>query len=499
MKTIVIPLDAHDDLISVRDKMVWSKAQRILLVWPDGRRPHLARRYDLVSLQRQAISLGAQLGLVTRDREVIENARELGVAVFRSEKQAQRSRWQHTRMQRRFHRRALEPGQVQGLQKAPDNSAPSGFLLGWGRLAIFSAGVLAVLVMSVFLLPGATVRIHPVQQDQSLSMTLAADPNLTRSSLSGVVPAEEVSTVVEVQGQIQTSGKTDIPDHKAGGSVVFTNLSDRSLTLPAGSVVSTLKPDELRFETLRTVAVPAGAGQTVQVEVLALSGGSAGNVAGGAVKALEGSFGPEVIVNNPEPFSGGSDISAPAVAQSDYDRLRKELLAELKDNAATDLEFSLSSQKDLVPDSLSMEPQIEETVTPEVGSPGDILTLSLRAEFTALAVERREVQQVVEAALDASLPTGQLAMPSTLTITPASEMNRSADGRIEWTVNVTRKTIPELARDTLLQAVLGKRPKEAVENLTAALNLESPAQIELTPSWWFWMPSLGFRIQFEVQ
>lgn len=499
MKTIVIQLDPHDDLISVRDKMVWSKAQRILLVWPDERRPHLDRKYDLVSLQRQAISLGAQLGLLTRDQEVIANARELGVVIFRSEKQAQRSRWQRTRTQKRFHRRELDPERVKTLKEASGNVNPRAFRLGWSRLAVFSAGVIAVLAMSVFLLPGATVRIEPVQQDQSLSMIVKADPGLTSPSLSGVVPAEKVSTVVEVQGQIPCSGKTSIPDRKARGSITLTNLTDRSLNLPAGSVVSTLNPDEQRFETLRSVQVPAGAGQTVDVEVQALAGGSAGNVAAETVKAMEGSFGPDLVVTNSEAFSGGSDLSVPSVAQSDYDRLRRQLMAELKANAQTDFEFSLGGGKNLLTDTLSMGNQIEETVSPEVGSPGDALTLNLRAEFDALAVDSQDVQRVVVAALDASLPAGQLAMPSSLSITPQSRMTQSVEGRIEWTVNAHRKTISDLPREILLKAVLGKRPDAAVRNLVEILKLENPPQIELTPSWWFWMPSLGFRIQFEVQ
>lgn len=497
MKTIVIFLDAHDDLISVRDKMVWSKAQRILLVWPEERSPHLERKYDLVSLQRQATSLGAQLGLVTRDREVVANARELGVATFRSEKQAQRSRWQHTRVQRRFYRREMDAERVKMLREGSGAPPPPAFRLGWTRLAVFSAGVLAVLVMSIFLLPGAVVKIQPVQQDQSLSMTLAADPNLTRASLSGIVPAEEVSTIVEIQGQIPTSGKASIPDEKAGGVVAFTNLTDHNLDLPAGSVVSTLKPDELRYETQRSIQVPAG--ETVSVEVLALTGGSAGNVNAGAVKALEGPLGPDVVVSNTEAFGGGSDASVPAVAQADYDRLYNQLLAELKNNAQTDLEFSLGSQKDLIPDTLTMEKQIEETASPEVGSPGDTLTLNLRARFTALAVTSQDVQRVIEAALDANLPEGQLAVPGSLNIASETRMTQAQDGRIEWSVKVNRKTIVNLSRDTLLKAVLGKRPEEASRNLTAVLDLETPPQIQLTPAWWFWMPSLGFRIQFEVQ
>lgn len=34
MKTHVVQLERDDDVVSARDKMLWSKAPRILVVWP---------------------------------------------------------------------------------------------------------------------------------------------------------------------------------------------------------------------------------------------------------------------------------------------------------------------------------------------------------------------------------------------------------------------------------------------------------------------------------
>ena len=67
MKTQIITLESHDDLISVRDRLSWAKTPRILLVWPKYEKVTL-RQVDLKVLQRHASSLGAQLGLVTRAR-----------------------------------------------------------------------------------------------------------------------------------------------------------------------------------------------------------------------------------------------------------------------------------------------------------------------------------------------------------------------------------------------------------------------------------------------
>src|ERR1041384_1606108 len=99
MKTQIITLESHDDLISVRDRMSWAKTPRILLVWPKYEKVTL-RQGDLKVLQRHASALGAQLGLVTRARRGRQGAEALRIPVFESTRQAQRVAWPTPRRRR---------------------------------------------------------------------------------------------------------------------------------------------------------------------------------------------------------------------------------------------------------------------------------------------------------------------------------------------------------------------------------------------------------------
>ena len=56
MKTQILRLEAHDDVISAHDKMQWSQTGRILLVWPEHGKI-LTRRLDLILLLRHSQSL----------------------------------------------------------------------------------------------------------------------------------------------------------------------------------------------------------------------------------------------------------------------------------------------------------------------------------------------------------------------------------------------------------------------------------------------------------
>ena len=99
MKTQIITLESHDDLISVRDRMSWAKTPRILLVWPKFEKVTL-RQVDLKILQRHAASLGAQLGIVSRVRRVRADAQALRIPVFTSTGEAQRVSWPKPRRKR---------------------------------------------------------------------------------------------------------------------------------------------------------------------------------------------------------------------------------------------------------------------------------------------------------------------------------------------------------------------------------------------------------------
>src|SRR5512140_256141 len=93
MKTQVIELEPHDDVISVRDKMAWAKTERIILVIP--RQTHLhSRRLDLLHLQRHASTLGAQLAIVTGVEDIQKIAGELGIPFFSKLSNAKKKTWQ---------------------------------------------------------------------------------------------------------------------------------------------------------------------------------------------------------------------------------------------------------------------------------------------------------------------------------------------------------------------------------------------------------------------
>ena len=191
MKTYILQLEAHDDIISTRDKLGWAKSGRILLVWPERGRV-LHRRLDLELLKRHSQMVGAQLALVTKDPDVRYYAVRLGIPVFKSLRKAQSDRW---RLPRRFrnleadnNKKSLierrEPGSTDPSRpggKIPlSPAAPAPKLNPLTRLVFFTLGVAALLSIAATLIPSAQVVLIPKSEAQTTTIEVSADPTGSR-------------------------------------------------------------------------------------------------------------------------------------------------------------------------------------------------------------------------------------------------------------------------------------------------------------------------------
>ena len=90
----IVYLDPDDDIRTIRDRLEWAEAPRVLLVVPRGHRP-LRSAVNMRLLARQGSFVGREVILVTRDRAVTESARHEGLAAFATIEQGQKARSRH--------------------------------------------------------------------------------------------------------------------------------------------------------------------------------------------------------------------------------------------------------------------------------------------------------------------------------------------------------------------------------------------------------------------
>ena len=508
MKTFIVQLETHDDVISARDKISWAKARRVLLVWP-RRGSVLDRPVDLLLLSRHAKQNGAQMALVTRSPQVKTHAAELGIPVFKSATQAQAVVWRRPRGSRRspngFEAQEHTPPDAAALRAQaralaqPDPFDARWLQNRWLRLAAFLLGLAAFFALALFFAPGAQVTLTPRRATQSLTIPVRADLSTRSAGASGSLPVETLTVVVEGRDETPSTGTARIAAAPATGEVLLTNRTDQPVTVPAGTVVVASGLAPIRFEFTASGTVPSGVGQTLTMPVRALTPGSRGNIAAGQIRALEGPVGLQLTVENPSPIRGGLDRPAPSPSTVDTKTLRDRLSAELEANAMDEILALLGSDRRLVEGSLRRVKVLEETRQPETGQPSDILEIALRAEYAVWVVREEDLQVVASASLNAVLEDGYTAVPGSLGIDFASSP-RWQDGEARsasWDLRIEREVIAMLPEEQVIQAVRGRSADAARQGLST-LPLAAPPVIQINPAWWKTLPFLPFRIAVIV-
>lgn len=496
MKTQIIRLETHDDYISIRDKMSWSKAKRILLVLP-RRRPPFLQRLDLILLQRQAQALGGQVGLVTQDQDLILEAKELGIAAFPTILAAQRMVWQPSTRRRRLLRiRKTQKANPEALRRLLNETRrrPE---KNWVRLVFFLLGLSSFITLMLFFLPSATIFVKPYQEEQTFEMQIRAGPQIEVVSPSGSLPVEVFR--VKAQGTLSAdaSGVQQVGDQKASGTVIMTNLTDGEVFIPQGTIIRTFNEPFIRFETTQNVNLPAGNGQNREVSVRALAAGSQGNVPPQALGIVEGNLGLTVVVENPQAVFGGSDRQGRVVSEADAARVYDTLITSLAEDALQELQNAIPPGKTLLPETLVIHRVIEKVYQPGIGELADRFVLNMQVEFEGWAYDQAHLDRILKDAMNANLPEGMTAVEETYQIHDRRVLSFVEGETIEFTIEASRWIEEKIEAAQLTAAIRGLPLENALTLIQQQFRLARLPEIIVRPGWWSRLPFLTFRIAVE--
>ena len=499
MKTQIITLESHDDLVSVRDRMSWAKSPRILLVWPRFERITL-RPLDLRILQQHAAYLGADLGLVTRSGSVWREARGFGIPVFRSTAKAQRDVWGPPSLGRAGRRRG--PLRTRGDLVAIKDQLPQA-RTGWTaspvmRIGFFLLGVLAALALAAVFVPRATIVLSPVTRTQELSLPAQAGVDGSSTVIAMSLPAQQIKVTVSGTQVIKVTSRSSVPQDKSKGIAHFQNLTLTPLVIPAGTVVYSISPTGVRYATLNETRLEGKPNAFVEVPIQALDGGKAGNVPADAINGIEGALSLSASVTNPAPVAGGSDRMATVPSEADRDRLRSQLLDILQVNAQAKLEDSIAAGDLLLQDTVKMGDVPSTIYDPDPGMPGDLLSLTMSADFDALYVKADDIRRLAEASLNSSLPAGFRPVPDTLKIDVAQAPRLDENGKSPLILEIHQGMVRQVDLSHANALSRGLSPAAAADRLQAALPLAHRPEVRLDPEWWPWLPLIPFRIAISV-
>ena len=374
-------------------------------------------------------------------------------------------------------------------------------LVGFGILVV---ALLAAGVAAFVFLPAAEITVTPrIETIGPVSLTVRADPTATSvDAAAGVIPAQTLDVPVQSSGEFPATGKR-IDEAKATGGVRWTNCDPTAAyTIAKGSTVKT--SNGVAFTTDEAVFLPVAIitsslqlqCQTSEVSVTAVTAGTAGNVAVGAIKVVPPRYNANVIrVTNLAATSGGKHDEFPRIVQQDVDaavqQLRKDLMTQFA-TAVTD-GANAPAGVTVFPGTESLgDPQPSVDPASLVGQEVASFTLSMSATGQVLAVDSSPVKSIAEARLQGSTSAGYELVAGSIDVTVGEGTVNG--GTITFPVEGTAKQVRTIDAAALKSQVLGLG-EQAAKDLLAP---DGTVEIRLWPDWVSSVPSLDQRVTLTV-
>jgi hypothetical protein len=501
----IIYLEIDDDITTIRNRLEWSQAPRVLLVIPRGC-PALHRPLDFTLLRRQADALGIEVALVSKDPVVQDLAYEHKFSAFTTAKRGQRARWRKVdedevpRLSSRPQpRRPLWPA----LQENPDfqRALPVVRQVLAGGMFLTAVGVL--LLLTYLLLPSARIVLMPASEVVSVAVPLTAAPAVESVDTEQLLlPARAIEVRVEDQAQIPTTGTKDAPDAPATGTVVFINRLAASVTVPKGTTVSTSAGTPIRFVTLEDVTLPPSVGSIGRVGVQAVEPGLIGNVGVNLINRVEGSLAVKVRVTNDEPTGGGTVKQAGMVTLADKERLRALLLQQLQQKAYATMTAELEESEFMPAESLQVELVLIENYDKFVAEVADTLGLEMRIVVSGLVIDEADATPLMRDILYNQVRSGFDLLPETIRLQRGQVVGvREEDRAVQFIMEGTGVMAAHMDVALIQEALRGRTPQDALDYLRTNVPLRAEPQVTLSPEWLPGqrIPWLPLRISVVVQ
>ena len=116
--------------------------------------------------------------------------------------------------------------------------------------------------------------------------------------------------------------------------------------------------------------------------------------------------------------------------------------------------------------------------------------------MTALYCLKTDLERWASLALDASLDAGSLALADSLNVQLVS-LDLLDSNQASLNISTVRQTIPVFNSREIAYQLRGLKPGVALSLIQEQLIPGSQPELQLSPSWWFWLPIIPERIRID--
>ena len=514
-----IYLDIEDDIHSVCDRLDWSEAEQVLFVLPDVEQKADGvglKGLDLARLRRYADRRRVEIGVVTTDGGLRRQALALGIPAFKDEQGAddRRGWWRGRRRDEWVGLPTIGVGSITeqpqqiavtdelttGLQNRSTHSLRRQWLMRYVGILLFCGAVSLLVVSFIYFVPTATITLYPETMTLHVAQSIVADPSFENFDYENkIMPGRNLMVETVWQAELDTTGSAGVPNASARGAVVFSNLTETAVTIPAGTQVSTADDPAILFQLLADVTIPEVEGGTAEIEVAAIDPGPQGNVAAEAIVQVDAAFAERVTVRNVQAMAGGAFRQEAAVSEEDRTRLRSQVVQFLQALAASAMEAQLTENEFLARDSLRIATILDETYSHAVGELTSSLSLEMRAEVVGTAVNTSQASGLIYDTLVQNVPADHSVVPDSIHFTEGDVISTDDAGRVTFVMQADGIAAVDLLQTTPIAAITGQNPDLAIAYLFESLPLRELPTINIWPVWFSRVPYAPSRIAVEVE
>lgn len=289
-------------------------------------------------------------------------------------------------------------------------------------IIIISAVALAVILsLSVVFLPKADASIILKTEDVKSDVAVSLDKNVVNvDAKTGTVPAILVSAEDELTKEFTATG-TKNAGTKATGQVTFYNEDcyNPTKTIPAGTV---LTASGKNFVTNSETSVQSAQCNTsggitkvtiatsAKVAITASDAGEDYNLPASRFNVVSYSTAQKALTyaQSESALTGGTTKQVTVVSDTDIKKAQDETQAELNQNITTKIsEKATKDNNKIIPSQIKVTNSSVES-SKNAGDEASSFTLKIAAKGETLAYSESQLREVIEAKIDADLPTDQM-------------------------------------------------------------------------------------------
>jgi hypothetical protein len=330
--------------------------------------------------------------------------------------------------------------------------------------AILGLGVVVIGILWWFVQTArVTIFVTPKRVEENAQITFDTAGQFDAGA--GIIPARALTGQVSGEKTKSTTG-TKLIGNKATGTVQIANGNGAAINLAAGTLLTSSSGFKFVTDTEASVSgqlLPGSPG-TATVNVTAGDIGSQYNLAKGEVFSVGNYSKALVAATSTGDFTGGSSQQISAVSKEDQAGLESELVAELAQNAKSDLSAKISENEIFVTDLAALDTTTE-NFDHKVGDQADSLKLSLTLSATGLAAQKDKLLQYASEVLASKTPTGYTLSPDQIDF--KFTFVSTQDGKYTYDAVVGGNFLPAVDIGKIKNMILGKTVAVATDYLNS--------------------------------